>query len=163
MAYTYNANRKANRPFASLLFTALNGRTKKRLDSQNDASYRRWANTEWWEGGYEGLWLNNSEDVEQQDDKEGLSDNNDCRSRSDKANVVYLTADSSEELNELKEDETYVLGGICDHNRYKVSLSSCQYQCDYLKYLNISCPFYVNRTYVTKKQRVEGSVRLVFQ
>ena len=34
--------------------------------------------------------------------------------------VVYLTADSSEVLEELKEGETYVIGGICDHNRYKV-------------------------------------------
>lgn len=41
--------------------------------------------------------------------------------------VVYLTADSSEELTELKEDETYIIGGIVDHNRYKVSfLRLCQ-------------------------------------
>ncbi|KAL0950160.1 hypothetical protein HGRIS_010154 [Hohenbuehelia grisea] len=33
--------------------------------------------------------------------------------------VVYLTADSEYELLELKEDETYIIGGICDHNRYK--------------------------------------------
>ena len=34
--------------------------------------------------------------------------------------VVYLTADSTEVLEELKEGETYVIGGLCDHNRYKV-------------------------------------------
>ncbi|OSX59518.1 hypothetical protein POSPLADRAFT_1150593 [Postia placenta MAD-698-R-SB12] len=33
--------------------------------------------------------------------------------------VVYLTADADEELTELREDETYIIGGICDHNRYK--------------------------------------------
>lgn len=34
--------------------------------------------------------------------------------------VVYLTADSEEDLSELKPEETYIIGGICDHNRYKV-------------------------------------------
>jgi len=33
--------------------------------------------------------------------------------------VIYLTADSDSELIELKEGETYIIGGICDHNRYK--------------------------------------------
>jgi Trm5-related predicted tRNA methylase len=37
-----------------------------------------------------------------------------------KSTIVYLTADSDEELVELKETETYIIGGICDHNRYKV-------------------------------------------
>lgn len=42
-------------------------------------------------------------------------------------NVVYLTADASDELTELKEDETYIIGGIVDHNRYKVRfLLLCQ-------------------------------------
>jgi tRNA (guanine9-N1)-methyltransferase len=34
--------------------------------------------------------------------------------------VIYLTADSAEILEELKEGDTYIIGGICDHNRYKV-------------------------------------------
>ncbi|KAH9927300.1 guanine-1-methyltransferase-domain-containing protein [Fomitopsis serialis] len=36
-----------------------------------------------------------------------------------KESVVYLTADSQDELAELKEGETYIIGGLCDHNRYK--------------------------------------------
>ncbi|KZT70331.1 hypothetical protein DAEQUDRAFT_750450 [Daedalea quercina L-15889] len=36
-----------------------------------------------------------------------------------KESVVYLTADSQDELTELKEGETYIIGGIVDHNRYK--------------------------------------------
>ncbi|KAL1721682.1 guanine-1-methyltransferase-domain-containing protein [Schizophyllum commune] len=86
LGYTYSANRRAPTPF-KLLFTGLGGRTLERLESQNDASYKRWQGTEWWREGYEG--------------------------------VVYLTADSEVELSELKEDETYIIGGICDHNRYK--------------------------------------------
>ena len=37
-----------------------------------------------------------------------------------KNSVIYLTADSQDELTELKEGETYIIGGIVDHNRYKV-------------------------------------------
>jgi Trm5-related predicted tRNA methylase len=40
--------------------------------------------------------------------------------------VIYLTADSTEVLEELKEGETYIIGGICDHNRYKVCKSQHQ-------------------------------------
>lgn len=60
------------------------------------------------------------------------------RGSASKDTVVYLTADSSDELNELKEGETYIIGGICDHNRYKACPSlfdsicssslSCQHQ-----------------------------------
>jgi tRNA (guanine9-N1)-methyltransferase len=66
----------------------------------NDAGYSRWVNTEWWSEGYERLW---AEDA------------------AVKQTIVYLTADSDEELTELKPDETYVIGGICDHNRLKVA------------------------------------------
>lgn len=42
-------------------------------------------------------------------------------SRSAQENVVYLTADSPNEIDALEEGMTYVIGGIVDHNRYKVS------------------------------------------
>ncbi|KAJ7462156.1 guanine-1-methyltransferase-domain-containing protein [Mycena latifolia] len=97
LAYTYSANRTAEHPF-SLLFTSLNGQALTRLESMNDAGYKRWINCEWWSEGYERLW---TEDP------------------AVKQTVVYLTADSDDELTELKPDETYVIGGICDHNRLK--------------------------------------------
>ncbi|KAG2073559.1 hypothetical protein BDR04DRAFT_1094466 [Suillus decipiens] len=112
LAYTYSANRRSSTPFTSLLFTSLNGRTKARLDAINDAGYKRWANTKWWEEGYDRIWTSKSDSC---DGDEGFGTH--------RASVVYLTADSEEELMELKEGEIYVIGGICDHNRYKVCTS----------------------------------------
>lgn len=98
LGYTYSANRHAGHPFA-LVFSSLNGKSLARLESLGDASYKPWTNTEWWEEGYERLWEADP---------------------TVKQSLVYLTADSDEELTELKPDETYVIGGICDHNRLKV-------------------------------------------
>lgn len=108
LTYTYSANRRSPTPFTSLLFTSLNGRTKARLDAINDAGYKRWTNTKWWEEGYDRIWTSNSDSC---GGNEGLD--------AHRASLVYLTADSEEELMELKEGEIYVIGGICDHNRYK--------------------------------------------
>jgi tRNA (guanine9-N1)-methyltransferase len=41
--------------------------------------------------------------------------------------IVYLTADTEDELTELRPDETYIIGGICDHNRYKVRINSTSF------------------------------------
>jgi tRNA (guanine9-N1)-methyltransferase len=111
----------------------------------NDAGYKRWANTEWWQEGYERLWLGKQRTTQDGQDTKEESKNSpgkdgdelrpddgptDCpvkdvgEMESDVGKtVVYLTADSEEELTELKEDETYIIGGICDHNRYKVNSS----------------------------------------
>ncbi|KAH7926770.1 hypothetical protein BV22DRAFT_1032512 [Leucogyrophana mollusca] len=111
LAYAYSANRYAPKPFSAIIFSSLNARTKARLDGMNDASYRRWAGTKWWEEGYERLWA-----------EKNISDTTEEGSAQDvpaQASVVYLTADSEHELMELSEGETYIIGGICDHNRYK--------------------------------------------
>ena len=110
-------------------------------------TYRQWKNVEWWDQGYERLWR--SEDAselvepltssekghEEPSNPSILADKGftrrPCegtvfrpetqRSQAPKSSVIYLTADSSDELLELKEGETYIIGGICDKNRYKVS------------------------------------------
>ena len=82
LAYTYSANRKAAAPFASLLFTSMNGRTKARMESHNNAAYTRWVGAEWWEEGYERLWTDapeagtesKEEDGEQSDADEQFED-----------------------------------------------------------------------------------------
>ena len=143
LAYTYSANRQASFPF-SLIYTSLNGRTFDRLESMGDAGYKRWTNAKWWSENYSRLWEN--EDIPQLDtetvplrstdgEKEDPSVSattsskgtqaypNIIRNNTLKSTVVYLTADSEEELSELRPDETYIIGGICDHNRYKVTFA----------------------------------------
>jgi tRNA (guanine9-N1)-methyltransferase len=107
LAYTYSANRKAPCPFEHLLYTSLDGKTLTRLESLGDAGYKRWAGVEWWTKSYEKLW-----------------DPPDGHTTVDRGTIVYLTADSDVELMELKEGETYIIGGIVDHNRYKVGETS---------------------------------------
>ena len=154
-AYSYSSNRKSPHPFTSLLFTSLNGRTYRRFEDLK--TYRQWKNVEWWDQGYEGLWR--SEDASES--REPLtplgkghaepsnstmlaSEVSSCRpcestvfrpeshrSQAPKSSVVYLTADSSDELLELKEGETYIIGGICDKNRYKVNRLTLRLICHY--------------------------------
>jgi len=138
LAYTYSANRQASFPF-SLIYTSLNGRTFDRLESMGDAGYKRWTNAKWWSESYSRLWEN--EDIAQSDaetsplrptdgEKEvlfvsvsattsSMATRTHPRNNTPKSTVVYLTADSEDELSELRPDETYIIGGICDHNRYK--------------------------------------------
>ncbi|KAF8165668.1 guanine-1-methyltransferase-domain-containing protein [Crassisporium funariophilum] len=144
LAYTYSVNRQASFPF-SLIYTSLNGRTYDRLESMGDAGYKRWTNTKWWPESYDRLWAGQGSvpvaDAELSVGHGGLSSTTETSrgegfaststsvesiakhpahaGYSTQNSVVYLTADSEEELTELRADETYIIGGICDHNRYK--------------------------------------------
>ncbi|KAI0340874.1 hypothetical protein BDW22DRAFT_1359711 [Trametopsis cervina] len=128
LAFTYSANRKTTQPFESVLFTSLDKRTLTRLDSIGDAAYKRWHDTEWWHESYERLWAKPDEETaanslaQEQSSDAGDGGKAEHQSRGQSAaqeTVVYLTADSEYELSELKEGETYIIGGICDHNRYR--------------------------------------------
>jgi tRNA (guanine9-N1)-methyltransferase len=100
----------------------------------SDAAYKRWVNTEWWHEGYEQLWQTRPEgeahsitesDLDKGIFQQPLTLENESGTETQTAlqqNVIYLTADSEEELTELKPEEIYIIGGICDHNRYKVAL-----------------------------------------
>ena len=103
----------------------------------SNAAYKRWKDTEWWREGYENLWKNKSLGNVPNKLDEVVAEESTAEAKqraqvklkktpqtAGQDTVVYLTADSSEELSELKEGETYIIGGICDHNRYKVHLDS---------------------------------------
>ena len=150
LGYVYNANKKAQHPFAALLYTGLGGRTFTRLESMSDAGYRRWKETEWWHEGYERLWEGvpgeqtkggadgttgrpkaNEEKVDEQgsnaqEEGKGAPKLQKKPQVAARESVVYLTADSTDELSALKEGETYVIGGIVEHNRYKVRMFDIQ-------------------------------------
>jgi tRNA (guanine9-N1)-methyltransferase len=121
LAYAYSANRKAVKPFEILLFTSLSGKTLARLEDLGDAGYKRWIGAVWWSDSYERLWKGKESELDENEIRETPAAS--LGPQTEIQSVVYLTADSSEELTELKEGETYIIGGICDHNRYKVRIS----------------------------------------
>jgi tRNA (guanine9-N1)-methyltransferase len=117
----------ASYPF-TLLFTSLGGRVLERLESLNDAGYKRWSETQWWTEGYERLWTSEPT-IANAPQTDG--ENSDLSIICTKESVVYLTADAEETLSELKPEETYIIGGIVDRNRHKVR-SLCGFRAYYL-------------------------------
>jgi tRNA (guanine9-N1)-methyltransferase len=99
--------------------TSLSGQTKAKLESIGD-SHTRWEDVTWYEHGYEQLWPQTKEN----DADSSTPDNGPGSEVYERDKFVYLTADSTCELEEFKEGEIYILGGIVDHNRYKVSYFS---------------------------------------
>lgn len=105
------------------------------------ATYQNWKGVEWWDSDYSELWTwtslpdegtstsinEESEDVvrmqvevEEPEYTCPVTNNIRKRTTTPKERVVYLTADSNHELEELSPEETYIIGGIVDKNRYKV-------------------------------------------
>jgi tRNA (guanine9-N1)-methyltransferase len=149
LGYVYAANRRAIKPCSTILFTDFNHRPLQRFESIQDSSYKRWTNCEWWRESFQALWTDapiassstfdstttlssevtslptaatptSIEPTTTEPTTTEPAATISAPSRACKTSVVYLTADSSEELCELSPDEVYIIGGIVDHNRYKV-------------------------------------------
>jgi tRNA (guanine9-N1)-methyltransferase len=147
LGYVYSCNRTAARPFAAVLHTGFSPVNAPRLWSKmGKAQWHRWARM-WFtaEGvGEVGKRLGKApEEVEELDTPAPAEAP--AASTSEVSpdtpygelvqhlatslpstippthKLVYLSADAEEELSTLAEDEVYVLGGIVDRNRHKVS------------------------------------------
>lgn len=110
--YCYSVNRLSPKPFSKVLMTGYGGKLQERLEGPLGGQSRKWARFQW-----------RTEDVEQVFTTESdAGADKEAGTANPFANqtFVYLTADSTETLETLKEDETYIIGGIVDKNRYKV-------------------------------------------
>ena len=129
LAHVYNVNRYASRPF-NVICTPLNGKLLERMESAGGASHKRWKGIRMSAKRLDELWDSSLEEGAScpmsQKGKSPL-ENEAATAAIEfpnieilKANVVYLTADSPHNLTKLEEGKTYIIGGIVDHNRYKV-------------------------------------------
>ncbi|KAF8969363.1 guanine-1-methyltransferase-domain-containing protein [Flammula alnicola] len=127
LAYTYSANRNASFPF-SLVFTSLNGRTQQRLEAWETQAIKASApaSGEVTAAQPEDRPSGDANPIEADEGfapvpvvAEAIPGPSNTSPHMAHNTLVYLTADTEDELTELRADETYIVGGICDHNRYK--------------------------------------------
>jgi tRNA (guanine9-N1)-methyltransferase len=105
LSFIYSINRLSSQPFLNVAFTSFEKRLKDRLDIVSHGTLNKWTRISCMPESLGDI-------VQKQKDDE--------ESPFKGQSLVYLTADSEEELETLKEDETYIIGGIVDRNRYKV-------------------------------------------
>lgn len=111
LSFAYSANRLSSLPFSAIIHSSssvsISPRLYGRLVKRDIA---RWNRCHW-----------NPDDVEaiakQMKNEEGELPSGLKRGQE----LVYLSADSEEELTTLKENEVYIIGGLVDRNRHKVS------------------------------------------
>jgi tRNA (guanine9-N1)-methyltransferase len=133
--FVHALNRMSHKPFRHCAFTGINGRLKERFDNKLNGEYVKFSRMEW-----------RGEDVQEMRQAPARTENEWKEFRDGKRKTqnaptisavdlsssplrnpfegqeyVYLSADAEEELDTLKENETYIIGGIVDRNRYKVS------------------------------------------
>jgi tRNA (guanine9-N1)-methyltransferase len=146
LMFMYSRNRVAARPYGGILHTSFSPEASPRLwQGMTGMGWERWSRCFWWGQSVEELAnvmsqdqdKNVESDVKVEDTasvKIGLKDNGEGGSDPrrplsgpklppgwEKHKLVYLSADADEELETLAEDEVYIIGGLVDRNRYKVS------------------------------------------
>lgn len=139
LSYCYSLNRAAAKPVSAVLHTSLNGNLRTRMEGQGGSHgiHRKWSRCHWWEAGLEELQtrVGKATDEAKIDGQaesvasiqaataarreDGFTDVSPFPSTH---KLVYLSADSPNELTDLSESDIYIIGGIVDKNRHKVSL-----------------------------------------
>lgn len=97
----YSMNRKSNSPL-NLIFYDIGEKVNNQLIK---TTYDKWLGITTYK--HDGLDFHNMV----KDNYPEFSEN--------KQNIIYLTADSDNEITEIKQDELYIIGGIVDRNKYK--------------------------------------------
>lgn len=136
--FVHALNRMSPKPFRHCAFTGINGRMKERLDTKLNGEYAKFTRLEW-----RGEDVNDMRQAPARSEEEWTAFTNSkrvgrktvtggrgpvdlaetpLRNPFDGQEYIYLSADADYELETLKENETYIIGGIVDRNRYKVSL-----------------------------------------
>ena len=109
LSYCHSSNRLTTKPFLNIVFSGFNGQLKERMDTVMKAHYHVWTRTQW-----------RPEDVSEMMHGNASKEEGGVNNPFPGQTYVYLTADTDNELETLREDETYIIGGIVDKNRYKV-------------------------------------------
>jgi tRNA (guanine9-N1)-methyltransferase len=123
IGYVYSANRLAERPFSSILHTSFNETRSPRLWEQMLKTKREvWGRCHWTGAGIDRLAQKFGESSTSQTPVEGDELELPETISAETHSLVYLSADAEEELDTLKENEIYIIGGIVDKNRHKVSV-----------------------------------------
>lgn len=111
LGYCFSANRLSTNPAHKVLFTSFNGTLRDRMVNTLKAQHEAWNRCEFRSESVQEIAHMTEAGMNPFSGKE----------------FVYLTADSDYELDTLRENEAYIIGGIVDKNRYPVSINAILY------------------------------------
>jgi hypothetical protein len=111
LASAYNANKRSSHPFSSLVICGPTNQSLfetgvgRHMHVKMNADWQRWRSVVLREeGGLEGMY----------------ADLEDAPAVCKQDQLVYLSADSNEVLDQIEEGKAYIIGGMVDRNRHKV-------------------------------------------
>lgn len=125
LGHVHSVNRTSPNPM-KIIFAPLDGRLRERMDGIGGGHHLSWKRVTTLHTPLEELWQSSSASpgsppVETHAKGKGKQR---APPHIEKDTVIYLTADSGNVLTDLDEGQTYIIGGIVDHNRYKVCKAS---------------------------------------